>query len=130
MILAQCIVQAEIPLVGGKAIKAACCAALRTALRGMGLYAGTKRLRKDTLSLTYFISPFVKRPQNPCRHPTISCHHLVARKARSAKRPPQPPNQPLFQHNLPHSDIRADDFSRVQRAVPVSISRGKELNRF
>jgi hypothetical protein len=29
--------------VGGKAIKAACCAALKTALRGMGLYAARTR---------------------------------------------------------------------------------------
>jgi hypothetical protein len=39
IVLAQRIMQAEILFCGGKAIKAACCAALKTALRGMGFAA-------------------------------------------------------------------------------------------
>jgi hypothetical protein len=45
---------------------------------------------------------------------------LVARKAYSANLNGRrgPPNQPLFQQNLPQPDIRDDDFPVFQRAVP------------
>ena len=56
---------------------------------------------------------------------------LVARKAYSANLNGRrgPPNQPLFQQNLPQPDIRDDDFPRVSESGAASISWGKQRNR-
>jgi hypothetical protein len=96
IILAQCIVQAEI-----------------LSCRRQGNQS--RLLRRTQDGFAWHGPPFVKRPQNPCRHPTISCHRLVAGKP-AGLNGLRPPNQPLFQQNLPHPDIRADDFSCVSES--------------
>jgi hypothetical protein len=52
---------------------------------------------------------------------------LVARKAYSANLNGRlrPPNQPLFQQNLPHPDIHADDFPRVSESGVRINKQGK-----
>jgi hypothetical protein len=60
---------------------------------------------------------------------TISCHPFVARKAHSAKRPPRASKPAPFQQNLPHPDIRDDDFPRGSESGTRINKRGKQRNR-
>jgi enoyl-ACP reductase-like protein len=60
----------------------------------------------------------------------IGCHHLVARKAHSAKRPPQALQTSPFFNRICHIRTFVMTISHVfQRAVSASISRGKQRNR-
>jgi hypothetical protein len=77
--------------VGGKATKAVCCAAPRRLCVAWAIMRRERGLRKDALFLSYFISPFVKRP-------LIESGYYHASNDRSYPQKRQPGKMSLFAH--------------------------------